>query len=65
MAALQAKLQAYMHEKRWLDAPGEGINGKRSEILRDCITSGSMPRGLYTLTVPTGGGKMFPHWLSR
>ena len=58
MAALQAKLQAYMHEKRWLDAPGEGINGKRSEILRDCITSGSMPRGLYTLTVPTGGGKM-------
>lgn len=33
------------------------INKKRSEILRECRASGECPQGLYTLTVPTGGGK--------
>lgn len=29
----------------------------RCEILRNCMDAGTRPRGLYTLTVPTGGGK--------
>lgn len=33
------------------------INEKRQEILRKCIQCSYMPRGLYRLTVPTGGGK--------
>lgn len=33
------------------------INGRRSEILRYCFTCGDKERGLFKLTVPTGGGK--------
>lgn len=33
------------------------LNKKRSEILRVCLDSGRQNKGLYTLTVPTGGGK--------
>ena len=38
--------------------PQSEINRHRNEILQTCIDCGrSRPRGLYTLTVPTGGGK--------
>ena len=33
------------------------VNEKRSEILRTCIRKGKGNPGLYTMTVPTGGGK--------
>ncbi|HZJ76629.1 MAG TPA: CRISPR-associated helicase Cas3' [Oscillospiraceae bacterium] len=33
------------------------INKKRTEILNDCIEKSKCEKGLYTLTVPTGGGK--------
>lgn len=33
------------------------INQKRSEIQRRCIDFAANPPGMYTLTVPTGGGK--------
>lgn len=33
------------------------INQKRAEILDDCISKSKHEKGLYTLTVPTGGGK--------
>ncbi|MDF2672536.1 MAG: metal dependent phosphohydrolase [Clostridiales bacterium] len=33
------------------------INKKRAEILNDCIKKSKHEKGLYTLTVPTGGGK--------
>ncbi|MBR0281079.1 MAG: CRISPR-associated helicase Cas3' [Oscillibacter sp.] len=33
------------------------IRQKRCDILRTCLEAGENPRGLYTLTVPTGGGK--------
>lgn len=52
---LQARLLA--HVQPWLDDPKGAINRKRSEILRDCLRAGEGARGLYTLTVPTGGGK--------
>ncbi len=37
--------------------PQNEINKKRCEILRDCIDNADREQGLYTLTVPTGGGK--------
>ena len=37
--------------------PQNDLNRKRCEILRTCICCGEKPLGLYTLTVPTGGGK--------
>lgn len=37
--------------------PINEINAKRNEILRLCINSANKPKGIYTLTVPTGGGK--------
>ena len=41
-----------------LNAPNpRRINQKRCEILKRCLEGGSMEPGLYTLTVPTGGGK--------
>lgn len=33
------------------------VNDKRREILNDCINSANRDRGLFSLTVPTGGGK--------
>lgn len=33
------------------------VNEKRAQILKDCIASASSDKGLFTLTVPTGGGK--------
>lgn len=37
--------------------PKSEINRHRCEILEHCITAGANPKGIYTLTVPTGGGK--------
>ncbi len=54
VSALLAKLDLYT--ARWKDPRGE-LNKRRSEVLQACIESGKNPRGLYTLTVPTGGGK--------
>lgn len=46
------------HIGGWL-ANGEEqtINGRRTEILKHCIRSGTEEKGLFRLTVPTGGGK--------
>lgn len=42
----------------WLDNHDlETINGRRTEILKHCIEKGNAPKGLFSLTVPTGGGK--------
>lgn len=54
-ALLLEKLQQYIAP--WWDAKTE-LNRKRCDILRTCLqTGGSCRAGLYTLTVPTGGGK--------
>lgn len=54
MRALLGKLDAYVAP--WFPARSE-INAKRCEILNRCREMGAGPKGLYTLTVPTGGGK--------
>ena len=54
-AELLARLEAYVAP--WWDAR-TALNEKRCDILRACFAAGqTSPRGLYTLTVPTGGGK--------
>lgn len=37
--------------------PKSKLNAYRCDILHNCIDGAQKPRGLYTLTVPTGGGK--------
>ncbi len=37
--------------------PKTELNRRRCQILRACLDGGRQSRGLYTLTVPTGGGK--------
>ncbi|MHB8132985.1 MAG: CRISPR-associated helicase Cas3' [Anaerolineaceae bacterium] len=39
------------------DNPKTEINKKRTEIFRDCLSKSEQPTGLFSLTVPTGGGK--------
>lgn len=52
---LLKKLENYIQP--WWN-PKTELNHKRCEILRNCLDSGhTNEKGLYTLTVPTGGGK--------
>ncbi len=39
------------------DAPKTPINKHRAAILKDCLDAAGRPQGLFSLTVPTGGGK--------
>lgn len=51
---LSARLQAYIEP--W-QQPKTELNRLRCEILNTCIEAASRSKGIYTLTVPTGGGK--------
>ena len=57
---LIAKANSHIEEKGWLKDSDNELNQKRSEILRNCINCGDSSKpGLFSLTVPTGGGKTF------
>lgn len=45
-----------MHIAKW-QTPTTELNRLRCEILNTCLEAGKWERGIYTLTVPTGGGK--------
>ena len=46
------------HVAGWLlNEDTETVNGRRTEILRHCFECGHKERGVFQLTVPTGGGK--------
>lgn len=55
MPALLEKLQA--HVAKWLEEPKSDLCALRNEVLRRCLRGSEDPQGLYSLTVPTGGGK--------
>lgn len=54
-AQLLEKLQA--HVTPWLENPRNALCEKRNQILARCLQGAEDTPGLYTLTVPTGGGK--------
>jgi CRISPR-associated endonuclease/helicase Cas3 len=53
---LRARFDMHMAEKQ-ATAPDSDVNRLRNEILVRVRASASQPAGLFTLTVPTGGGK--------
>ena len=50
------KLEQTIADKGW-DVPGNALCRRRNEIRNACMSSGKSEKGLFTLTVPTGGGK--------
>ena len=54
LPVLWERLEQYV--SAWQN-PASEINRRRCEILRACIDGGTREKGLYTLSVPTGGGK--------
>lgn len=54
LPVLLERLKAYIAP--WFP-PQNALNASRCEILRQCMEGGGNPAGLFTLTVPTGGGK--------
>lgn len=53
---LKAQFDQYMTDKA-SSAADTPVNRIRAEILRDCRNAAQSEKGLFTLTVPTGGGK--------
>lgn len=54
LETLLTRLQAKLNE--W-DNPTSSLNKLRQQILQACVSAAANPKGIYTLTVPTGGGK--------
>jgi CRISPR-associated endonuclease/helicase Cas3 len=44
-------------QKKIETSPASSVNGIRSNIFRQCVDRAAEPPGIFTLTVPTGGGK--------
>ena len=56
VGVLLEKLEKHVSE--WLkNQDMDTVNGRRTEILKHCLEEGRSERGLFRLTVPTGGGK--------
>lgn len=54
LPTLLARLKGYIVP--WFPAKTP-LNACRCQILEQCLQAGAAPRGLFSLTVPTGGGK--------
>ncbi len=58
MDVLYDKMEKYVSKRGWLEVDDiDSVNGRRSEILKQCIIHGKEAKGIFRLTVPTGGGK--------
>lgn len=60
LESLQEKLENHLEKiKEKAEKTGRQgeINQKRNKILQECFQKARNPKGLYSLTVPTGGGK--------
>lgn len=53
---LYQKLQDHLAN---MHAPDTAVNRARASVLADCLEAAVSDQGLFTLTVPTGGGKTF------
>ncbi len=53
---LETRLDAHL-SKVSSQAPGTGVNRARARILAECRAAAAQSPGLFSLTVPTGGGK--------
>ncbi|HEX7119807.1 MAG TPA: CRISPR-associated helicase Cas3' [Longimicrobiales bacterium] len=53
LPSLRERLEAYLDRFH----PDTPVNRIRAEILQACRTRADQPTGIFTLTVPTGGGK--------
>lgn len=53
---LTARLSAFLDRKE-REAEATGVNALRAEIRRHAVAKASLDPGLFTLSVPTGGGK--------
>ena len=56
IATLEKRLDDYMAQLEG-KAPDTEVNRARASVLEDCRSKADSPQGLFTLTVPTGGGK--------
>jgi CRISPR-associated endonuclease/helicase Cas3 len=56
LQALATQLGSWLDEKIAGSDPTP-VNLLRARVLEDCRAAASLPRGMFTLTVPTGGGK--------
>lgn len=54
---LDVLLERLEQKLRSFPAPTDVVAEKRKEVLENCEAAAALPRGLFTLTVPTGGGK--------
>lgn len=45
------------HVAPWLQGEPKGINAIRTRLLHECLNGDKREQGIYTLTIPTGGGK--------
>jgi CRISPR-associated endonuclease/helicase Cas3 len=54
--ALQERMSQFI--QKFAD-PVSAINCKRTEILNACLSQADSSQGLYSLTIPTGGGKTY------
>ncbi len=56
LSELEARL-SHVLERKIMDAVPTIVNDRRTEILRQCREAATWEQGLFSLTVPTGGGK--------
>jgi len=56
MSVLLDKLNNHFEERGFLN-PQSDLNRKRTQVLHNCMDAAASTPGLFSLTVPTGGGK--------